>query len=289
MDYLKNLPNYIHELLNKVAQENAFKNFTLEIDQGSNPGDGFGGEILSVAILERESDKKLDLVCKIAPFSRNRRIEMCSSIFFKNEALWYDRLMPILEKFQTEKNLSPADQFRCSPKCYATLIDDENERYVIILEDLRPSKFRMWDKVKLAPIENLRMTLRELGKLHGLSYAFKDQRPTEFEEFKQPQNGRLKMMDSERVKQMTADNIGATMNSLKKDEHKNIARYLAKNMYRCLNEFQESGATRGFGTLCHGDCWNNNIMYRFNEQVNGNAIPFFNLKLNQIFRFFFHF
>lgn len=271
MDYLKNLPNYVHDLLNKIAQENGFKNYTVEIDQGSKPGDGFGGEILSVAILERESVKRLDLVCKIAPFSRNRRIETCSSIFFRNEALWYDQLMPILEKFQTEKNLSTEDQFRCSAKCYATLVDDENERYVIILEDLRPSKFRMWDKVKLAPIENLRMTLRELGKLHGLSYAFKDQRPAEFEQFKQPQNSRLKMMDSEKVKQMTAENIDATVNSLKKDEHKKIARHLANNMQRYLKEFYEGGANRGFGTLCHGDCWNNNQMYRFDEQVNRDA------------------
>lgn len=267
MDYLKNLPNYIHELLNKIAFENGFKSYTVEIDQGSKPGDGFGGEILSAAILEHGSDKRLDLVCKIAPYSRNRRKEMCSSIFFRNEALWYDRLMPILAKFQMEKNLLADDQFHCSAKCYGTLFDDENERYVIILENLRPSKFEMWNKAKLAPIENLRMTLSELGKLHGLSYALQDQRPVEFEQFKQPQNARLEMLRSEKMKKMVASTYNSIANLLKKDEHKIIARYLWKNIDRCLEEFYEGGANRGFGALCHGDCWTNNIMYRFNEQV----------------------
>lgn len=271
MDYLNNLPDYIHELFQKIARENLFKNFTVELDEGSKPGDGFGGEILSVAIVEHGSEKRLDLVCKIAPYSRNRRIEMCSGLFFRNEALWYDRLMPILAKFQTNKQLSPTDQFRCSVKCYATLIDDENERYVIILEDLRPRKFRMWNKAKLAPIENLRMTLRELGKLHGLSYALKDQRPDEFKQFKEPQNGRLKMLQSEKMKKMLAETLESTVSSLKKDEHKNIARHLVQNIDSCLKEFYEGGANRGFGALCHGDCWNNNLMYRFNEQVRKKA------------------
>lgn len=252
MDYLKNLPAYIHELFTKIAHENAFKNFTIQINQGSKPGDGFGGEILSVAILENESDKRLDLVCKIAPFSQNRRAEMSSSLFFRNEALWYEHFMPIFAKFQAEKNLSPTDQFRCIPKCYATLIDEENERYVIILEDLRPSKFEMWNKAKLPPIENLRMTLRELGKFHGLSFALKDQRPTEFEQFKLPHYGRLEILKSEVMKKMTAQSLESTVNSLKRDEHKTIARYLGNNMIRCLKEYYEDGANSGFGVLCHG-------------------------------------
>lgn len=252
MDYLKNLPTYIDDLLTKIAHENAFKKFTAQINQGSKPGDGFGGEILSVVILDNDGDKRLNLVCKIAPFSQNRRAEMSSSLFFRNEAIWYERFMPIFEKFQTEKNLSLSDQFRCSPKCYATLIDDENERYVIILEDLRPMKFEMWNKAELPPIENLRMTLCELGKFHGLSYALKDQRPNEFEQFKLPHYARLELLKSDVMKKMTAQSIDSTVDTLKCSEHKNIARYLLSNIVNCLTEYYEEGANSGFGILCHG-------------------------------------
>lgn len=250
--YLKNLPNYISELFDKIARENEFENFTVQMNLGSKPGDGFGGEILSITISENDCAKKLDLVCKIAPLNKIRRKEMCSGLNFRNEALWYDHIEPLFAQFQAERNLPLSDQFRSSPKCYATLIDDENERYVIVLEDLRPLKFEMWNKAKLAPIENLRMTMCELGKLHALSFAIKDQCPTEFANLKKIKNVRLEMTLSDTMKQLMRNTVNLTVASLEREEHKSIARYLIDNSEHYWKQFFDVGANNDFGVLCHG-------------------------------------
>lgn len=78
------------------------------------------------------------------------------------------------------------DQFLSFPKCYATVANEDNEdseQYAVILEDLRPQGFKLWDKKKPTPIENARLVMRELGKFHGLSIAMKDQKPQEFSQF----------------------------------------------------------------------------------------------------------
>lgn len=126
------LPDYVHKLFDKIAQENGFKSFTVNIDSGSQPGDGFTSEIFSVQIVEDQiDDKKLELVCKIAPINETYRKEFLSDTLFKREQIFYEKLMPILSKFQEEKRLSIGDQFQSYPKCYGTIINDTNQRYFI--------------------------------------------------------------------------------------------------------------------------------------------------------------
>lgn len=55
-----------------------------------------------------------------------------------------------------------------------------NGKNMIILENLRSQKIKMWDKAKVSTIENVRLVMNELGKLHALSFAPKDQKPNEF-------------------------------------------------------------------------------------------------------------
>lgn len=169
------LPKYVQVLLDQIVNENGFRDYSMEIKQGSQVGDGFLSELSSISIMEKETDKRLDVVCKIAPFNKNRRKEFFSNVVFDREAVFYNKVMPIFARFQEEKNLQADDQFRSYPKCFAAVADDESEQYVVILEDLRPQGFSMWNKAIAAPIENMRLVMREIGKFHGISIAFKDQ------------------------------------------------------------------------------------------------------------------
>lgn len=122
------LPDYAYELFAKIARENGFYNYSVEISAGSEPGDGFTSEIFSIKICENKSIKQLKLVCKIAPANENRRKEFQSNNLFQHEALFYQKFVPMLEKLQEEKQLTKEDQFHSHPKCYGAIIDDENER-----------------------------------------------------------------------------------------------------------------------------------------------------------------
>lgn len=65
------LSKYIHDLLDRIANENGFKNYAIQTKSGSQTG--FTSGILSVTIAEKNSEKKLHLVFKQAPLSGIRR------------------------------------------------------------------------------------------------------------------------------------------------------------------------------------------------------------------------
>lgn len=285
------IPDYVKEIFANIAHENGFSDYALEVNAGCKPGDGYVSDIFCITLSNKENhSQKLELVCKIAPSNENNETDLFAATAFRNEALFYAKIMPIFAKFQEEKHVPKEEQFRSFPKCFATLIDDERERYVIVLEDLRPYGFRMWDKAKLTPIENLSFTMRELGRFHGLSIALKDQNPEEFEVVKQATDMLKISFETESIRDMFSGIFDNTIKSLKKEQHKDIMRNLKTNMVKyvetCLNEER----TDGLAVLCHGkfqsfhidtlektkvrislnlsgDLWNNNILYRFNNEV----------------------
>lgn len=246
---VKNLPNYVYDLLTKIAHENDFSDYSVYINHCSQPGDGFSSELFRISIAENKSDKKLDLVCKVAPSSKKHREEFFSDVVFKSEALFYNKLMSILAKFQENKNLSKHDQFLAYPKCYGTIIDDENERYVIVLEDLRQLGFTMWNKAKPTPIENARLIMQELGKFHGLSLAMKDQKLDDFGEMKQIKNIFREGFQTEKIQGMFKNVLEYAIQMLKSEDHKAIMRNVQNNIAG-YSEYVFNDDR--FGVLCHG-------------------------------------
>lgn len=253
MNSAKKLPDYVNELFTKIAQENGFtQSFRTEIDAGSELGDGFSSEIFRVTLSEAEKVAKLHLVCKIAPSNVNFRREFLLDENFRREALFYQNFMPLLAKFQEEKQLPPADQFRSYPKCYGTVIDDVNERYAIVLEDLKTLGFKMWSRDKPTTIENARMTMRELGKFHGLSMTMKHQMPNEFAAIKNVKSFDEYRLKSQHIVNMIYDSYEQAINALKKPSHKSILRRFQINIHQSIVDCFDEKACDRFGVLCHG-------------------------------------
>lgn len=252
------LPDMVKEMFGKIAQENGFGDYSLEVNPGCKPGDGYLSELFRITIYNEETNnkKKLDLVCKIAPSTENNGMDSFGATTFRNEALFYEKIMPIFTKFQNEKNVPNDDQYRSLPKCYATLIDDERQRYVIVLEDLRPHGFQMCDKSKLTPIENLRLTMRELGKFHGLSIAMKNQRPDEFAVVMQAKDMMKVLFETESIREMFAGVFDNTITSLRKEGHKIIMRNLKDNMLKYVETCLDEEKSDELAALCHGQYFN---------------------------------
>lgn len=253
MDSTKKLPEYVNELFTKIAQENGFtRSFSMEISTGSELGDGFSSEIFRITMSDEGKVEKLHLVCKIAPSNVNFRREFLLDENFRREALFYENFMPILAKFQEEKQLPFDDQFRAYPKCYGTIIDDVNERYVIVLEDLKSFGFKMWSRAKPTTIENARMTMRELGKFHGLSMAMKQQMPNEFDAIKKVKSFDEYRLKSQHIVNMIQDSYEQAINALRNPNHKSILRHFQNNIRQSILHCFDEKAIDRFGVLCHG-------------------------------------
>lgn len=243
------IPDYLIEGFARVAEEHGFSDYNLEVSPGCKPGDGFVSELFRITISEKVDDtKKLNLICKIAP----NGMDSFTISAFKNEAHFYGEIMPLFTKFQNKRNVPKDEQFQSLPKCYATFIDEERQRYAIILEDLRPNGFQMWDKSKLIPIENLRLIMRELGKFHGLSIAMKNQRPDEFAVAKQAADMMKISFETESIREMFRDIFDRTIDSMKKEQYKSIMRNIKENMLKYVEDCLDGEETDDLTVLCHG-------------------------------------
>lgn len=245
-----NVPDYIHKLVDEIAKKHNFFNHKTVITPSSVSG--YGSDMFSIEINEIGSDNHLSMLCKLAPADEIRRVECISKIIFKREATFYDKIVPMFEKFQEEKNMPKQNQFLSYPKCFATVNDDRNENYAILMENLQPEQFKEWDKPNSTPIEHLRLMMRELGKFHGISFALKDQRPEEFAEFKKLSDSLRIFLQSESPRKLFDDSFNLAMKSLKSDEHKNIIRDIRNNLMPYLEFCMNNESTDRFGVISHG-------------------------------------
>lgn len=125
-------------------------------------------------------------------------------------------------------------------------------RHVIVLEDLRPLGFQKCDKAKPISIENARITMRELGKFHGLSIAFKHQKPVEFEEFKQVKHYLLTTLQSKNMLDLFGKGYDIAEKTLTNEDHKEIVRHFRSNIFQKFSDCFDETASDCFGVLCHG-------------------------------------
>lgn len=245
------LPQFAENFLDTICEKIGYSDYSIQVEAGSQFGDGILSDLFSIKITENGKET-LDVVAKLAPLNKNRSQGFFARDFFSTEIAFYDKVMPTLAKFQEEKNLPEEARFSSSPKCYGTLIDEENGHYVLILEDLRPQNFKMWNSAKPVPLENAKLTMRELGKLHGISIAMKHQRPDEFTEFKQMRDQFRKFVQSEAIVKMFENIFDRAIAVLKNESHQNIMLDIKNNLVASVDSCFNDNVTNRFGVICHG-------------------------------------
>jgi hypothetical protein len=109
---------------------------------------------------------------KCLPACEARRMAMESDTFFKNEVQFYCRVLPAFHKFQEEKRATP-------PFRSVATIHHISEN-IIVMEDMNDSGYKMLHRMQSLDMSHIRLVLKELGRFHGLSFAFKDQNPQTF-------------------------------------------------------------------------------------------------------------
>lgn len=274
-------PELLKTLIEKIAKNESIQNHTSKITLGSENGDGFVGILYKIIIEGIKNGKNciINLVAKMPPLSQIRREQFNSIPLFEREVLLYNEILPDFTKFQKERNINEEDGFYNIPKCYAAVHDIENDFFVIILEDLRTSNYVMRDKLKPSSYDHVKLLIRELGKLHAISFAMRAQEPERFERCKKLGDLILSSMRNggDAVTKYCNAIMENAIKTLEPHEEfkKNKMEKLKENFIKVFEECDNSANVEDFGVLIHGDCWNNNMMYkydevRFNHSINQN-------------------
>ena len=245
----------------------SFEECKVVMSAASAKGDNYLG-VLHRASIKDPKGKELNVVIKIPPSSAARREQFSVRQCFLRESQFYDSVYPMFKKFQEDKGIDvEKDGFYEVPSCYKSLTEDPCEG--LFLEDLKVSGFEMFDRFKDVTVDHVNRVMESLGKLHALSFAIKDQKPELIAPYKEMKDffvqGKQSARESiktwfESLKKQAA---GAVNGSINEDLKQKFHDILKDNFIEMLEPCINGSAAEPYSVICHGDCWNNNIMFRY--------------------------
>ncbi|XP_063225451.1 uncharacterized protein LOC134532680 [Bacillus rossius redtenbacheri] len=264
----------LRAVVEDVARRERFTDVEVEVSRASAKGDNYIGELLRVKVKGRrdgEEGQSMSVVLKLIPENEARRAVARVDAFFDNELFVYSEVMPAFQSLQEDRRVPEAERFGAVPKLLAC---DRSEGGVsLVLEDMSPRGYRMADRLKGLDTAHCSLVMKELGRFHAFSFALRDQRPAEFQRLRsgvtetlfRPQSA-LGAESEGRLKSMV-DHVTSTM--LKRFPHE--SEYMERFRRFCSDfnkraEAVVSGeAAEPCAVICHGDCWTNNILFKYRE------------------------
>ena len=259
------LTEYMKECLDKVALAEGFQNYTFKMEAGSGVGDGFVGILFKITIIENDSDKQLDLVVKAPPDNMARRIDFGAMQMFEREVYVYNVVLPEFVKFQEDYHITKSIGFFNFPKCYFAEFNTERDDSLIIMEDLRTTEHKMWDKFVPTNYEHTKLFVAALGRFHAVSFAMKQQRPEQFAKFKEMKDLMTEKITSDQMVMMMHASIDRAVGTLHDNEQqeKNKILNVKDNFATIIRELVDGDISEPYSIIGHGDCWSNNFMYKY--------------------------
>lgn len=264
------LPDFAVKLLDKVAVENGFSNYRLESEAGSQHGDGFVGLMISVKIVGdcvvagTKSNETMKVLCKLAPTHPDRRKEFHASIVFDREVHAYNRVLPYFIEFQREKGLSVDEGFNAYAKCYAA--DNKEFQEILIMEDLRTRGYVLLPKDQPCVVDNSRLVFEQLAKFHAISFALKDQRPDYYKRELRPlRDIFMEFFRNGNSKQLFLSSYQRALEVLDDPKQLAIVQEMHDNLIESFEKCIGDGVAEPYDAVSHGDCWNNNMLFKFKQ------------------------
>lgn len=259
----------VSEVLIKQLNSNDIE---ISYEFGSKKGDNYVGIVYAATgkVKNNNNNEKLSefkLIVKVSPQNLIRREQFRSRTCFIREIKMYDEVLPMFRAFQQSCGVIPEENgFHEYPPCYNVISSDLNES--LIFRDLREDGFLMYDRLKEPTFDHVRLVMEALGKYHALSFALRDQNPEKLKQYCDLPE--IFMDDMERF-QTWLDHLMIQCIDALSDEKDAALLEKVKNRFDGkyndeMNDAIGLKAAEPYAVICHGDCWNNNILYK-NDKV----------------------
>lgn len=260
----KDSEELIQKLLLPALQKLKIKDYKLESKNGTVKGDGYLGLILAIKVIFNKAataKQQLNFILKATPRDETCRDYAPIRKYFEREIYAYTELIPAFEKFQMKKSIPKP--FNCTVKYYNACLDEGFEG--LLLEDLKAENYKHWNR-RLAMDENhAKVVLKELGRLHALSFAIRDQAPEDFKTLTSNlddifKEGMLMMKMDEGVSLQIkiAANMLANKGFIRESEIFNILARKTSEIFSTYSVMDDQ-----LSVILQGDSWCNNFLFKY--------------------------
>ena len=251
-------------LKNDKGQDATLKSF--EIKDFTKKGDNYACVITSVVVtyVDAGKDENVTYVVKLNP-CRSEDFEAISTVLFEKEIGFYTTLLPLLNS-----ELSRADEKKLRvPTCYHYVNTANDE--VIYLEDLRQLGYKMLDRKKGLDKEHTELILTELGRFHAASSLLMSRGEFQGEDIFNKLPILIEAFDGmndENSKFNFKTYLPMLMDmakhiAMRSEGYEKLVPYFSDKRELAADMLMEQfNVTDQFKVICHGDCWNNNFLFR---------------------------
>ncbi|XP_037932151.1 uncharacterized protein LOC119666944, partial [Teleopsis dalmanni] len=247
--------------------------YSYNIKKASAKGDNYIGEVFRIFVeVNANRDKQFKLILKLPPQNLIRRKQFFARPCFLRESLAYEEFLPIVNTFQITKGILPINpqSFHEYAECYYTLTDEMNE--AIFMEDLCDKNFDIFNRFEQLTMDHVTLVLRIYAKLHAVSFAIKDQKPELFEKFRDIKDIFQQRKDDSQLavyfEELKKSTLACVYENDKSHWNKLHEYFEKSTFFELILPLIDGKLNEPHAVICHGDCWNNNIMFKHeNEKV----------------------
>nr|XP_045586398.1 uncharacterized protein LOC123748245 isoform X4 [Procambarus clarkii]XP_045586399.1 uncharacterized protein LOC123748245 isoform X5 [Procambarus clarkii] len=251
----------------------------------THKGDNYATIVTSVSVkfsLEGQ-EQTTSYVVKLNPMRPTGQdfSEFTQAIFHK-EAEFFQEILPQLNVELTVRGLQG---LRVAKWFYTSL---EKDKEMIFLEDLRSRGFKMFDRKKGMDVAHANLVLQELARLHAASLLLKATAPEQdlADRFTHIKVDWMNYSQNARktINEMLSHycvNAEALLHDI--EGYEVAKQWLAKHKNNSADLFEQQLArSPKFDVICHGDCWNNNVLFRYNDEDEPVEVMLVDLQLNRV-------
>ncbi|XP_068235963.1 uncharacterized kinase-like protein D1044.1 [Palaemon carinicauda] len=268
----------------KADKGNEAKLVSWSVVDFTEKGDNYATVVTSVEVSYtlRGKEGNVTYVVKVCPLRALESMKALHEVFFGKETLFYKEIGPLMNEILVEHDLKPLP----IPKFYYN--SDEKGRELVFLEDLRPKGFKMFDRTVGMDARHSVMLLEALATFHGASLLLNEKISFKKLSERYPYLSMDWHNFSEDAEQMLLEMFEPCMQTTADLLH-SLGGYneaekwvLESKGVICQKLAQHLGPDGPFSVICHGDCWNNNVLFRYDEDGNPVEVMLIDLQLSRV-------
>ncbi|KAL1140741.1 hypothetical protein AAG570_000671 [Ranatra chinensis] len=259
-----------------VLERNVARVISVEKEDVVNKGDNYASDISRLkmdTVLGSGRMATKSLIMKRVPATELRAKYLGEWGLFKKEMKMYNSVLPMMEDLLKSVGYSGEVMWG---RCLYTRPND-----LLILEDMKDLGYKMANRREGLDLNHARLVMKSLGRYHALSATLKERGSLDIEDLRET----LFSVHKDDMKQyldqlmkVFADVIDTTWG----DEWKVYVPKIKTLVGKCLESMNQLYSDKcDFQVLNHGDCWVNNMMFKYDENANApSSIRFIDFQMS---------
>ncbi|CAH2229393.1 jg14853 [Pararge aegeria aegeria] len=243
------------DIIRKVAAVTNITNIENFVEYGTDEIDSFLSWIHKVNI-KGVRDGVLVNIKVMIKWHSNPIDRKCFRASYHREYVFYEIIVPNVIKLQRGFSIIEGLKIKFPNCALASIVHDKETIAIYMSNDTRPL-----DRFQKIDFAHTSLVLKNLAKLHALSFALQKLYPDDFEMIRNLCAKDIQYADLESIPKCLISYYKSSINVISKPVAKAKLEVITPNILALLNKC--SAPVPNYSTICHGDCWNNNILFKY--------------------------